>query len=694
MINNDSGGKKSGALKLNFFHVALMYVGTIMGAGFASGREIWQFFGVFGKYAPVGVLLVGMLFILLGMMASYNARKLGTNDMGRVIVPGGNQKLIRFVGYFMAVMLFTVLVTMTAAGGALFYQQFGLNRILGGLLIAFLVIITVLGEFERVSHVFRYIMPVLSGVVVITSLMVSILSLKPTEVAQTVEPSPMAPNWFLAALLYISYNILALVPMVATASVSARSDRDAVGGTALGGAFLGLLAFLLLTALQQDMPYSQALDMPMLGYAGRLSPAMATLYGVVLFCAIYSSATSNFYGFTTKLKDGPKKSRNVIIAVILGFLLGLVGFKNVVAFMFPMEGFLGFVIIAMLILNFFQIRNAEKKRRVSDDCHMKTEESDIFQDFEHHDRTDYPAPVMRVTGGKGGEALLILGPEKTCLYDAGMACFADKLTENIDSVLKEKKRTLDLVILSHTHYDHIGGLPYILERWPEVQVCASEKAKKVFESSGAKQTMKKLGEYAAGNYEIDGKEIMVNPLRVDRILHDGDRIDLGITENGQRSWIEVLETKGHTDCALTYLLQPEKILFTCESTGVLVSPDHIDVSALKDFDETIRVAERLKKLDFRFLISPHYGVVPAWFHDRYFDLYIEEAGKEKAFIRDLVEKGKTMEEILQAHRQVYWKTGRGDEQPFAAYRMNTEAEVKQIMTEYARMDSSENILNI
>ncbi len=49
MKNYRSGGKKSGALKLNFFHVALMYVGTIMGAGFASGREIWQFFGVFGK---------------------------------------------------------------------------------------------------------------------------------------------------------------------------------------------------------------------------------------------------------------------------------------------------------------------------------------------------------------------------------------------------------------------------------------------------------------------------------------------------------------------------------------------------------------------------------------------------------------------------------------------------------------------
>lgn len=30
---------------LTFFNVAALYVGTLMGAGFASGREGWQFFG-------------------------------------------------------------------------------------------------------------------------------------------------------------------------------------------------------------------------------------------------------------------------------------------------------------------------------------------------------------------------------------------------------------------------------------------------------------------------------------------------------------------------------------------------------------------------------------------------------------------------------------------------------------------------
>mgnify|MGYP006903058778 CR=1 FL=1 len=55
---------------LNFLNVALMFVGAIMGAGFASGREIWQFFGVFGKQGRVGILLIAVMFVVLGMMTA------------------------------------------------------------------------------------------------------------------------------------------------------------------------------------------------------------------------------------------------------------------------------------------------------------------------------------------------------------------------------------------------------------------------------------------------------------------------------------------------------------------------------------------------------------------------------------------------------------------------------------------------
>ena len=74
------------------------------------------------------------------------------------------------------------------------------------------------------------------------------------------------------------------------------------------------------------------------------------------------------------------------------------------------------------------------------------EEAEIFKDFENHDRNQYPDPVYRVTGGMGGEALLILGSEKTALYDVGMACFADRLITNIDCILEGTERTLDLIL--------------------------------------------------------------------------------------------------------------------------------------------------------------------------------------------------------------------------------------------------------
>ena len=48
------------------FQVAAVYVGTVIGAGFATGREIVEFFTRFGFYGLLAILLAGYLFIFLG----------------------------------------------------------------------------------------------------------------------------------------------------------------------------------------------------------------------------------------------------------------------------------------------------------------------------------------------------------------------------------------------------------------------------------------------------------------------------------------------------------------------------------------------------------------------------------------------------------------------------------------------------
>lgn len=638
--------KDSKSVNLNIINVALMFVGAIMGAGFASGREIWQFFGVFGAKGKIGVLLVGVLFIILGTMTAYIARKLDTNEMGRIIVPGNNRKISNAISWFMAVILFTVLINMTAACGAMLNQLFGINRLIGGVLIAVLVVATVLGEFQRISKVFRFIMPVLFAAVVAVSIIV-IISCEETAIEpKLLSPSPIAGNWVLAACLYISYNILAMIPIVATASVNAKSEKTAIIGSGLGGIFLGILAFVIVSALQRDMLFAQDADMPMLAYSTRVSGPVGLIYSVILFAAIYSSATSNFYGFTTKIKEGPNKGRLVIAAAALAFLLGLVGFKNVVAYMFPIEGYLGFAIIVMIMMNYFSVKK-------------KT----------NFDSFNLPAPLVRVTGGRGGEAILILGSEKTGLYDCGMACFSDRLIENIHNVLDEQNRTLDYIFLSHTHYDHIGALPYLLKEWPDVKVCGGEKAVKVFASEGAKKTMVRLGNAAKEQFGTD-IEITAEGMRVDIVMKDGDSISLG------REKVTAFVTKGHTDCSMSYMLDPQKILFASESTGVINGTGFMYPSILKSYDDAVESALKLKKLEVNDIIVPHYGVLEKGAKKTFFDDFIEAAKAERELIFEGIREGLSDEEILERHKAVYWSEARSVNQPYPAYKLNAEITIR------------------
>lgn len=672
----DNEGKKNKSVVLTGFQVGFMFVGAIMGAGFASGRELWQFMGLFGVKGVFGTIFVAVCFVVLGSMTAYIARAKNTNDFAVIITPAGYPKLRTAVSVFMSVMLFSVLITMSAAGGALLHQNYGINRMIGGVIICFFVVVTVLGDFERVSQVFKYIMPVLFAVAVITSFLIIGNDFGDLGYHNEVQPAAMAPHWALAAALYISYNLLAMIPMISSSSIHAKDERHAIAGSAFGGLLVGVLALIIILALQSDMSFSDVNDMPMLAYAQLISKPVGICYSVILFVAIYSAATSNFYGFTTKIKAGSRKKYIVIISACAAFALGLFGFKNIVAYMFSAEGYLGFVIIALLTANFFCTYKEEKRTKAMKDQMRIEIDNSFFTEFEGENRTDYPSCITRVTGGAGGEAYIIKGDEKTALYDTGMACFKDNLLYNIELALNEEKRSIDYILISHTHYDHIGALPYILEKWPNAVVCGNAKASRVFESSTALSVMKELGTNAKKSYHKDEVEIRTDGMRVDRVLSDGDEISLGSMK------IIAYETKGHTDCSMSYYILPEKILISSESTGLLRGPNVIHTAPLKSVDDCIASTQKLKTLDYDCLIIPHYGVCPPSYRYQYFDDYMKEQQTEKEIIEKGIADGLNAEEILEEHKKKYWTEARAKAQPYAAYKLNTEILIKRMMKEH------------
>lgn len=298
-----------------------------------------------------------------------------------------------------------------------------------------------------------------------------------------------------------------------------------------------------------------------------------------------------------------------------------------------------------------------------------------FKNFQGHDRFDVPEPIYRVTGGYGGESYLIIGSDKTALHDCGMACFSRELISNIHEVLDPLGRTLDYVLMSHTHYDHIGALPYILDEWPDAKAAGASKAVQVFGSDVARETMRELGDSADELYGTHFGPVKTDGLRIDLILKDGDEIDLGDIK------AVFYESKGHTDCSASYMILPQKILFLSESVGQFEGPGRVGTSCLKSFGQSIESAKRMASLGADRIMSMHYGIIPIEYNSEYFDLYINEAQWEWRLIRKCIAKGMSDEEVSDIHDIFYWNDEKALLHPYEAHHLNTMIIIRRVRKE-------------
>ena len=303
---------------------------------------------------------------------------------------------------------------------------------------------------------------------------------------------------------------------------------------------------------------------------------------------------------------------------------------------------------------------------------ISPKDNGYFKNFQGHDRFDVPEPIYRVTAGMGGEAYLIIGRDKVALHDTGMACFAKDLIQNIHEVLDPLGKTLDIVFISHTHYDHIGALPYVLKEWPDAVVMGAEKAESVFRSEGALRTMAELGNKARILYGVDFDEITSEGMRLDRALKEGETVDLGEIR------VQFFEAKGHTDCSSLYMVLPKKILFANESMAQIKGPGEIGTSPLKSFNQTIESAKKAASLKPDYIIAMHYGLIPTEYNEQFFSDYIEEASWERDMIVKGLKNGLTDQEISDMHDKIYWNEARALNQPYDAYHLNTMIIIRRV----------------
>src|SRR5690606_3417132 len=97
--------------------IAAIYMGTIVGAGFATGQEILQFFTRFGNWGTYAIMMATFLFIWLGYKVMLLANQIKAKSYEDLNIALFGNKLGFVISMFMLVVLLGVSAVMLAGAG-------------------------------------------------------------------------------------------------------------------------------------------------------------------------------------------------------------------------------------------------------------------------------------------------------------------------------------------------------------------------------------------------------------------------------------------------------------------------------------------------------------------------------------------------------------------------------------------------
>jgi uncharacterized membrane protein YkvI len=348
---------------------AFAFKAVVIGGGYATGRELAEFFLPAGpRGGLLAMLLATAIWSLVCVVTFLFARATASIDYRTFF----KSLLGRFgVSFEVAYIVFLVLVLAVfgAAAGAIGQALLGWPALIGTLvLMALIALVTTYGD-RAVERLFKYV-SILLYATYAAFLLLCLARFGGLIAAAFAKPIPIGPSWLGGGLTYAGYNIIGAVVVLPVVR-HFTSRRDAAIAGLICGPLAMLPAILFFVCMCADYPAIGQATLPSDVLLRQLHlPVFHVLFQGMIFAALLESGTGFVHAVNARLAHGwtlwrgtamPKAMRLAAALILLVgsiFVAGRFGLVTLIAKGYTLLGwvFLAVYVVPLLTLGVWKLR--------------------------------------------------------------------------------------------------------------------------------------------------------------------------------------------------------------------------------------------------------------------------------------------------------------------------------------------------
>ncbi len=336
---------------ISVLQIAATYIGTVVGAGFATGKEIYEFFTRFGFLGLIGIVFSGLLFSLIGtkiMIISHRIKASSYQEFNNYLF--GN-KFGQLINVLTMIILYGITSVMLSGTGAIFKEQLGVPYFIGIILTLIITFIIMAGGLNGVLGINSLVVPMMLIFSFILWITIDFPSTKPTQHLY---------EWtaYLNPLLYVAFNLAMAQAVLVPLGKEMDEENTIKWGGILGGLGLTIMLISYHIALA-SLTNVNSYDIPMAEIIQKFGMLIHLLFLFVIYGEILTTLVGNVFGLTRQIQSIIHMPEKLIVLLILAlsFIISLIGFGTLLSFLYPLFGYVGLLLLVTVL--FFKLSTAK-----------------------------------------------------------------------------------------------------------------------------------------------------------------------------------------------------------------------------------------------------------------------------------------------------------------------------------------------